>query len=84
MWWELLDASKGTRSPLGHDCLPLVLQQGVDSLQTACNLLRTSKAMREAVLAHCSVPLKFRPSEYCALAAAMPLCKALITWYDLL
>ncbi|WIA22907.1 hypothetical protein OEZ86_009843 [Tetradesmus obliquus] len=53
---------KSSRSPLGHDCLPLVLQQGVEDLQTACTLLQTSKAMRDAALAHCSVPLSCSPT----------------------
>jgi hypothetical protein len=63
MMWDMLDAVKDKWTPIGHPCLPLVLQQGVEELQTACNLLQTSKAMKMAALAHCSVPLTCRLSK---------------------
>jgi hypothetical protein len=59
---DLMDASQASRSPLGHDCWSLVLER-VEDLQTACNLLQTSKGMQKAALAHCAVPLECRPSK---------------------
>ena len=59
-------------------CLPLVLQQGVEDLQTACTLLQTSKAMRDAALAHCSVQLEFKAGELTALVACYAAGQSLI------
>lgn len=60
--WDLVSSRRSKSCSLEHAGLPLLLQQQVKDLQTLCSLLQTSKAAREAALAHCSVPLLCSPA----------------------